>query len=44
MIDPKSIDLADLEAGPHPILAELRELAAATYMPGIDIWLVTRLE
>ena len=42
MIDPKSINLADLEADPHPILAELRELAPATYVPSIDMWLVTR--
>jgi len=42
MIDPKSVNLADLEADPHPILAELRELAPATYVPSIDMWLVTR--
>ena len=42
MIDPESINLADLEADPHPILAELRELAPATYVPSIDMWLVTR--
>lgn len=42
MIDPESITLADLEADPHPILAELRELAPATYLPSIDMWLVTR--
>jgi cytochrome P450 len=42
MIDPESITLADLEADPHPILAELRELAPATYVPNIDMWLVTR--
>ena len=42
MIDPESITLADLEADPHPILAELRELAPATFVPSIDMWLVTR--
>jgi cytochrome P450 len=42
MIDPDSITLADLEADPHPILAELRELAPAVYVPSIDMWLVTR--
>jgi cytochrome P450 len=42
MIDPQSITLADLEADPHPILAELRELAPAVYVPSIDMWLVTR--
>jgi cytochrome P450 len=42
MIDPESITLAELEADPHPILAELRELAPATYVPSIDMWLVTR--
>jgi cytochrome P450 len=42
MIDPGSITLADLEADPHPILAELRELAPAVYVPSIDMWLVTR--
>ncbi len=42
MVDPASITLADLEADPHPILAELRELAPATYLPSIDMWLVTR--
>jgi cytochrome P450 len=42
MIDPASITLADLETDPHPILAELRELAPATFIPGIDMWLVTR--
>lgn len=42
MIDPASITLADLEADPHPILAELREVAPATYVPSIDMWLVTR--
>jgi cytochrome P450 len=42
MIDPASISLADLESDPHPILAELRELAPATFIPGIDMWLVTR--
>ena len=42
MIDPESITLADLEADPHPILAELRELAPAVYVPSIDMWLVTR--
>lgn len=42
MIDPSSITLADLEADPHPILAELRELAPATFVPSIDMWLVTR--
>lgn len=42
MIDPESITLADLEADPHPILAELRERAPATYLPSIDMWLVTR--
>jgi hypothetical protein len=42
MIDPESITLADLEADPHPILAELRELAPATYVPSIDMWLVNR--
>jgi cytochrome P450 len=42
MVDPASITLADLETDPHPILAELRELAPATYVPSIDMWLVTR--
>ena len=42
MIDPESITLSDLEADPHPILAELRELAPATYLPSIEMWLVTR--
>lgn len=42
MIDPQSITLADLEADPHPILAELREETPATYVPSIDMWLVTR--
>jgi hypothetical protein len=42
MIDPESITLADLEADPHPILAELRELAPASYVPSIDMWLVNR--
>lgn len=42
MIDPDSITLADLEADPHPILAELRELSPATYLPSLDMWLVTR--
>ena len=42
MIDPESITLADLEADPHPILADLRELAPVTYVPSIDMWLVTR--
>jgi cytochrome P450 len=42
MIDPDTITLADLEADPHPILADLRELAPAVYVPSIDMWLVTR--
>ncbi|MFZ0015489.1 MAG: cytochrome P450 [Acidimicrobiia bacterium] len=42
MIDPDTITLADLEAEPHPILAALRELAAAVYVPSIEMWLVTR--
>lgn len=42
MIDPESITLADLETDPHPILAELRELAPAVYLPSIEMWLVTR--
>jgi len=42
MIDPGSVTLADLEADPHPILAELRELAPAVYVSSIDMWLVTR--
>jgi cytochrome P450 len=42
MIDPDTITLADLEANPHPILADLRELAPAVYVPSIDMWLVTR--
>jgi len=42
MIDPESITLADLESDPHPILAELRELAPAVYVPSIEMWLVTR--
>jgi cytochrome P450 len=43
MIDPESITLADLKADPHPILlAELRDLAPATYLPSIDMWLVGR--
>ncbi len=42
MIDPGSITLADLEADPHPILAELREFARAVYVPSIEMWLVTR--
>lgn len=42
MIDPESVALADLENDPHPILAELRELAPAVYLPSIEMWLVTR--
>jgi cytochrome P450 len=42
MIDPDTITLGDLEADPHPILADLRELAPAVYVPSIDMWLVTR--
>ncbi len=42
MIDLETITLADLEANPHPILAELRERAPATYVPSIEMWLVTR--
>jgi cytochrome P450 len=42
MIDPESVTLADLEEDPHPILAELREFAPASYVPSIDMWLVTR--
>lgn len=42
MIDPKAITLADLEADPHPILSDLRAAAPVTYLPNIDMWLVTR--
>jgi cytochrome P450 len=42
MIDPASITLTNLEADPHSILAELRELAPAVYVPSIDMWLITR--
>ena len=42
MVDPESVTLADLEADPHPILGELRELAPAVYLPSIDMWLITR--
>jgi len=42
MIATEAISLADLEADPHPILAELRDLAPAVYVPSIDMWLVTR--
>ena len=36
------ISLANLEADPHPILAELREFAPAVYVQSIDMWLITR--
>ena len=42
MLDPESISLANLEADPHPILAELREFAPAVYVQSIDMWLITR--
>lgn len=42
MVDPQSISLAHLEADPHPILAELRDLAPAVYLPSLDMWFVTR--
>ncbi|MGB7859277.1 MAG: cytochrome P450 [Acidimicrobiia bacterium] len=44
MIDVDTITLADLEADPHPILAQLRETAPACYVPSIEMWLVTRWE
>lgn len=42
MIDVESITVDDLERDPYPIYAELREIAPATYMPCLDVWMITR--
>ena len=34
--------LAQLEADPHPILAQLREREPVSWLPALDGWLVTR--
>jgi cytochrome P450 len=42
MIDTSAITLADLEADPHPILAQLRATDPVCHIPSMDMWLVTR--
>ncbi|MEZ5340516.1 MAG: hypothetical protein R2706_03440 [Acidimicrobiales bacterium] len=36
------ISLADLEANPDPILAALRADEPVSFVPALDMWLVTR--
>lgn len=42
MIDTADISLEDLERDPHPILAELRAAQPVSYVPNLEMWLVTR--
>jgi cytochrome P450 len=42
MIDTTDISLEDLERDPHPILAELRAAEPVSYLPNLEMWLVTR--
>ncbi len=42
MIDTADITLEDLERDPHPILAELRAAQPVSYVPNLEMWLVTR--
>lgn len=42
MIDVERLTVDDLEQDPYPIYAELREMAPATYMPCLDVWMITR--
>lgn len=42
MIDLDAVTVADLERDPYPIYAELRDNAPVTFMPCLDIWMITR--
>ncbi|MCI0426080.1 MAG: hypothetical protein L0Z47_09580, partial [Actinobacteria bacterium] len=44
MLDVGALSLADLEADPHPILAEIRQTTPVCHVPSLDMWLVTRWE
>jgi cytochrome P450 len=41
-VDLSAVTLADLEEDPHPILGAMRERSAASYVPSMEMWLVTR--
>ena len=42
MNDLSSVTVSDLEADPYPIYAELRSRPGITYMPCLDVHMVTR--
>ena len=41
MIELRDVTVAQLEADPYPIYAELRERSPVAYMPCLDVWMVT---
>lgn len=41
MIDLRDVTVAQLEADPYPIYAELRERSPVAYVPCLDVWMVT---
>ena len=40
----ESITLEDLEADPYPIYRRLRDDEPVSWVPAVDLWLVTRFE
>jgi cytochrome P450 len=41
VIELRDVTVAQLEADPYPIYAELRERSPVAYMPCLDVWMVT---